>query len=187
VAALLAAGKDRAAEQRLRAELVMHRDSAWAHFELGHIYFSRLWRKDCIKEWDEGLRLDPSLKNDARLAERICMTLGPKWDGQGAQLAQTHLGDRAAPVMNACIGTVDDFPRVLTAVRIIERTAGAKHVDRGLVAVRTLELAPGCPERIAAIKTIFRLREKRALDALGKLQNDTCVGKAAVETLARLK
>jgi hypothetical protein len=187
VAALIAAGKDRIAEQRLRAELVMNRDAAWAHFELGHIYFTRLWRKDCIKEWDEALRADPSLRNDARLAERICMTLGPKWDGQGAQLAQSHLGDRVAPVMNACIGTMDDFPRVLTAIRVIERGPGAKHVDRGLVALRTLELAPGCPERVAAIRTIVQKREKRAMDALTKLQNDTCVGKPATEALQRLK
>src|SRR5262249_44331496 len=140
-AALLDDDRLSEAERFLRAQTILQPKAGWVHLQLGEIYFRRLWRRDADKEWTIALTLDRGLRHDEALQSHLCPTLGPIWAGTGERLVIHHLGRSAVPALTACIRETTDLSRVQTAARLIERVAGAKRVDRALVAARTAELA----------------------------------------------
>jgi serine/threonine-protein kinase len=141
VTALLDADRLGDAERLLLAEQILEPRAGWVHLQLGEIYFRRLWRRDAEKEWDTALRLDPSLRSDARLGQRLCTALGPSWNGAGQRLIVRHVGADAVAPLTACIRGATDLGRLQTAARLIERVAGRGKLDRDLVAARTAELS----------------------------------------------
>jgi serine/threonine-protein kinase len=182
--ALVDAGELAKAEKALRALLQQAPRTASAHLALGEIYFRRLWRADAIKEWEAALQLDPELRHDRRLGEHLCVALGPKWQG-GARLLSARFADELVPTLERCIASADDYPRMQAAARTLQRSVGAARFDRGLVALRTLELAPGCEDRRTAVRTLARLHDARATVALDRLRSDPCLATVIPAALAR--
>jgi serine/threonine-protein kinase len=140
-AALIDADRLADAERLLMAQAILEPRAGWVHLQLGEIYFRRLWRHDAEKEWDAALRLDPSLRTDARLGQRLCTALGPTWSGAGQRLILRHLGADAVAPLTACIRDATDLGRLQAAARLIERVGGPGKLDRELVAARTAELS----------------------------------------------
>jgi hypothetical protein len=171
---LIEAGNFTAAEKALRALVQKEPRTAWTHLALGEIHFRRLWRVDAVQDWDDALRLDPELRHDKRLGDRLCVALGPKWQG-GAHLLTSRFAEELIPTLERCLASVDDYPRLQAAAHVLERVAGRAHVDRGLIAMRTLELASGCEDRRTAVRTLARLRDARAAEALERLRSDACL------------
>jgi hypothetical protein len=176
--ALVEAGNLAAAEQSLRSLLQANPRTAWAHLALGDVYLRKLWRADAVKAWEEALRLDPDLRHDKRLGGQLCAALGPKWQGAGAHLLTSRFGDELIPTLERCLATVDDYPRLQLTVHLLERSAGRSHVDRALVALRTLELAPRCDDRRSAVRILARLSDTRAAEVFERLRSDPCLAEA---------
>jgi serine/threonine-protein kinase len=174
-------------EPELRAILQKDPSAAWAQLALGDVYFRRLWRADAVKAWEEALRLDPDLRHDKQLGDHLCVALGPKWQGAGARILSSRLAEEIVPTLERCLATVDDYPRLEVAARLLERFGGRDHVDHGLVALRTLALAPGCDERKGALHTLVRLHDARAAGALELLRADACLAKEIPTALAKLR
>jgi eukaryotic-like serine/threonine-protein kinase len=186
IEAFISAGNHAAAEQALQALVLKEPRNAWAHLTLGEVYFQRLWRPNAIEAWGEALRLDPDLRHDTRLGDHLCVALGPKWQGGGARLLVSRFGDELVPTLERCILAADDPAQLQAAARTLERAVGRAHVDRGLIALRTLAIAPGCDERQAAVRTLARLREPRAVEPLNRLRGDACLAEMIPPTLAVL-
>jgi hypothetical protein len=117
VAALVAADQLAEADRLLRAQAILEPKAGWVHLDLGEIYFRRLWRKDAEKEWDLALTLDPSLRDDAQLADHLCALLSPAWGGTGQRLVVQHLGAAAVAPLTECARSSDK-----------ERAAAAQHL-----------------------------------------------------------
>ena len=115
-------GDDRLADadRLLRAQAILEPRAGWVHLDLGEIYFRRLWRQDAEREWDTALTLEPSLRTDARLADHLCATLAPKWDGAGQRLALKHLGNAAVAPLTTCARSTDRA-RAQAATRLLDR------------------------------------------------------------------
>jgi hypothetical protein len=187
IASLIAARRWQKAQLRLLEEQKAHPRAAWVHRALAEVYYRQLWRKDAAVEWDHALRLDPQLAKDERLGEALCTALGPQWDGAGERLLVDRFGADAVAPMKRCLAEVRDLARVQAAARVLEKVGAAGAIDRGLVALKTLEQGPTCPERRAAVQTIVRLRDGRARQTLTRFQRDPCVASVAQGALAALK
>ena len=196
---LAAEGKILEAEKILLAEKRAHPQSAWVHQDLGEIYFLKSWRKDAIKEWDDALKLEPSLRHDKNVRQHLCALLDAKGAADAEPVIVTRYGPGAVMLMNECIKTTKDRDALHEAVRIVEKTAGPTRVDRGMVAVRELDLAPTCDEQKRAVENIARMHERRAMASLAKLEkarldkngrptrNHECLGRLVLETMRGLK
>jgi serine/threonine-protein kinase len=130
------------AERLLRAQAIREPRAGWIHFQLGEIYFRRIWRRDAIKEWSLALDREPSLSSDRRLLDHLCAILGEGWQGMGAELLVTRIGRACGDAMLECIRTTDDPVRLRGAVRVLERTGQRGRIDRALVSDRLEELTP---------------------------------------------
>ena len=119
VAALLAADRLADADRLLRAEAILDPKAGWVHLDLGEVYFRHLWRKDAEKEWDTALTLDPSLRSDAQLADHLCATLAPSWNGAGQRLVTRHLGAAAIAPLTECARSSDPA-RAQAAARLLD-------------------------------------------------------------------
>jgi eukaryotic-like serine/threonine-protein kinase len=182
-----AAPKPQLSEPALRAILQQDPRAAWAELALGNVYFQRLWRADAVKAWEEALRLDPDLRHDRQLGEHLCVALGAKWQGGGARILTSRLAEEIVPTLERCLASVDDYPRLQVVARLLERFGGRERVDHGLVALRTLALAPACDERKSALRTLVRLHDPRAAGALELLRADACLLPEIPPALAKLR
>src|SRR5262249_33525286 len=141
-------------ERRARPEV------AWIHQQLAEIYFRRLWRRDAIREWDEALRLEPSLRQRRALQPELCAALDPHWNGETERLLLSRFGAAAVAPMRECIRSTKDRDILRAAVRVTEQVA-PNRVDRGLVATRELDLAQTCEDRRAAVEQVAELHDRR--------------------------
>jgi serine/threonine-protein kinase len=171
------------AEKALRAVLPAQRGAAWPRLLLGEVYFRRLWRADASAAFEEALRLDPELRHDRRLGDRLCVALGPKWKGEGARILSARFADELVPTLERCLVAVDDYPRLQAVARELERAAGRAKVDHVLVAVRTVELAHDCADRRAAVRVLARASDPRAAETLDRLRGDGCLRPAIPPSL----
>src|SRR5262245_26960793 len=195
---LLVQNKLNEAERLLVRERRARPEVAWIHQQLAEIYFRRLWRRDAIREWDDALRLEPSLRRQRALQQELCAALDPHWNGDAERLLTARFGPAAVAPMRDCIRTTKDREVLRAAVRVTEQVA-PNRVDKGLVATRELELAGTCEDRRAAVQRIGELRERRAIEMLVKLERarvdkngrplpqHACLGTAVRDTLARLR
>ncbi len=167
IAALIAKKDFREAQKRLLDTIQTQPTAAWPHLALAEVYYRQLWRKDAAREWDEALRLEPQLARDPRLGAELCDALAPAWQGAGERLLTSRFGAEAVAPMTACLQKTRDLSRLNAAARVLEKNGGA---DRGLVALRTLELAPDCETRRRAVATVAELHEPRAVAALTRLE-----------------
>ena len=99
---LIARRETIAANEKITA--LMQRDprTAWPHVALAELHMRNLWRRDVVRQWLTALRLDPTLKDDHRLATHLCLARGAKWDNAGVAELWAALGEHAAALRGAC-------------------------------------------------------------------------------------
>ena len=196
---LMAQGKILEAEKVLVGEKKAHPQSAWVHMDLGEIYFEKLWRKDALKEWDDALKLEPSLRHDKNLRQHLCTLLDAKGAYDAEPVIVARYGVGAVMLMNECIKTTKDKDVLHEAAHIVEKVVGPARVDRGMIAVRELDLATTCEDQKRAVENVAHLHERRAMASLSKLEkarldkngrpthNHECLGRLVIETMRGLK
>jgi serine/threonine-protein kinase len=113
---LLAAGKLDAAMQtlyQLRRHSPRNADVALL---LGHAYFGKRWRNDGLREYDEALRLRPSLRGNAQLVRNVVAALDDPTFNQAAALVHARLG-------TAVLGELKRAGRAAKNPRVQKRAA----------------------------------------------------------------
>jgi hypothetical protein len=98
-------------------------DAAWPRFALGALYFRRLWRPDCLKQWEFAFTRDPTLVDDPQLAPHLCHMLDPRWLEAGVMRFLATLGPRATPILERCASSAADPLGRARAERAVERLA----------------------------------------------------------------
>lgn len=109
-----------AAYEKLTA--LMQRDprAAWPHVALAELHFRNLWRRDVVRQWLVALRMDPTLKDDRRLANHLCQARGAKWDAAGVGELLAVLGEHAVALRAACSPTGEP----ISAVAAVDGSTG---------------------------------------------------------------
>ncbi|HJZ83546.1 MAG TPA: serine/threonine-protein kinase [Polyangia bacterium] len=165
---LTGAGRLNEAERILLRERRARPQAPWVHMDLADIYFRRLWRRDAVREWDEALKLEPSLRRDRTLQQHLCGILDRDISDAERLLETRFAGSAAAPLVE-CIKTTHDRETLHNAAQMLERLQPTR-LDRGLVATRELELSTNCEDRKLAVQRIILARDRHAIPALQKLE-----------------
>ncbi|HEY4186336.1 MAG TPA: protein kinase [Polyangia bacterium] len=99
---LIAARDTAHANEKITA--LMQRDPrvAWPHVALAELHFRNLWRRDVVRQWQIALALDPTLKEDPRLARHLCLAQDPKWEAAGIGQLRAELGAQATALLATC-------------------------------------------------------------------------------------
>ena len=111
---------DRAAS-RIAQLLAREPDAAWPRLALGELYYRRLWRRDCLKQWELALDRDAALSADPTITTNICHMLDAKWQSSGVTRFLTRLGERAAPLLAACVSSAENGQLRAEATRALHR------------------------------------------------------------------
>ncbi len=113
---LLAAGK---LDNTIQALYQLRRQSprnADVPLLLGHAYFAKRWRLDGLREYDEALRLRPSLRGNAQLVRNVVAALDDPTFNQANALVHARLG-------TAVLGELRRAGRVAKNPRVQKRAA----------------------------------------------------------------
>jgi hypothetical protein len=199
IKALMAAGRFRDAEKELIALRRATPEVAWVRYLLGEVYFQRVWRKDALEEWDEALKLQPGLKHDRDLQKYLCTALDARSVAQTEELIAKRIGTAAVWPLKDCIRTTPNRDALRGAVRVLERLGASAKIDRVQVALRELDLARTCEDRRFYAEVLGRLKDRRALVPLGKLEkarldrngrpvsHHVCLGTIVKDAMARIR
>jgi len=102
ILALIARRETTTANEKITA--LMQRDyrAAWPHVALAQLHLRNLWRRDMVRQWLMALHLDPTLRDDPRLATHLCVARGAKWEAAGIAELWSALGEQGAAVRASC-------------------------------------------------------------------------------------
>jgi tetratricopeptide (TPR) repeat protein len=113
---LLAAGKLDSAIQALYQLRRQSPRNADVPLLLGHAYFAKRWRIDGLREYDEALRLRPSLRGNAQLVRNVVAALDDPTFNQANALVHARLG-------KAVLGELRRAGRAAKNLRVQKRAA----------------------------------------------------------------
>jgi hypothetical protein len=105
-----------------------HRSDARGHLLLGHLYFNRLWRADCVAEWSIALQRDPSARGAPEVLPMLVQLVGQgKVADAAADLIAKAYGREALGALDAALPMLRNSE---PAARVRALSARVRNEDR---------------------------------------------------------
>jgi len=134
----------------------------------GHDLFQQDRRKEGVAAYEQALALDPSLKNDALLAQNLARALS--W---ASDEAMPLIHRYATPALIDALAQRTAEPGAprgrSRAAKLLTELGHADKIDRLGMALQDLREAGSCEARLAAVQRLRPLRDRRALPELEAL------------------